>query len=77
MYNKKPDKQRMKEQALKPVRIQPDRRWFGNTRVIAQEKMQHFRALWPKGYRRMDFLQIISQCLNMFLMGKTGNTSFF
>lgn len=44
MYNKKPDRKRMKEQALKPVRIQPDRRWFGNTRVIAQEKMQQFRA---------------------------------
>eukprot|EP00438_Fugacium_kawagutii_P002277 Skav227370 [mRNA] locus=scaffold2373:120941:128041:+ [translate_table: standard] len=49
MYNKKPDRKRMKEQSLKPVRIQPDRRWFGNTRVIAQEKMQQFRDAWLHG----------------------------
>lgn len=33
----------MHEHPLAPVRIQPDRRWFGNTRVITQTKLQQFR----------------------------------
>jgi len=50
MYNKKlPNKHKMREQALGPARIQPDRRWFGNTRVIAQDKMQAFRETIAKG----------------------------
>ncbi|WFD27127.1 GTPase required for pre-60S ribosomal subunit nuclear export and maturation [Malassezia nana] len=28
----------------KPGRVQPDRRWFGNTRVIAQDALDHFRT---------------------------------
>ncbi|KDN37249.1 NGP1NT-domain-containing protein [Tilletiaria anomala UBC 951] len=27
----------------KPGRVQPDRRWFGNTRVISQDALAHFR----------------------------------
>ena len=27
----------------KPGRVQPDRRWFGNTRVIGQDALEHFR----------------------------------
>jgi len=48
MYKSKPNIHKMKEQSTKPVRIQPDRRWFGNTRVIAQSKMQAFRATLAK-----------------------------
>lgn len=28
----------------KPGRVQPDRRWFGNTRVIGQDALEHFRS---------------------------------
>ncbi|KAG8883227.1 GTPase required for pre-60S ribosomal subunit nuclear export and maturation [Tulasnella sp. 332] len=27
-----------------PGRVQPDRRWFGNTRVISQDALEHFRT---------------------------------
>lgn len=28
----------------KPGRVQPDKRWFGNTRVISQDALDHFRT---------------------------------
>ncbi|CAE6471337.1 unnamed protein product [Rhizoctonia solani] len=31
------------EDETKPGRVQPDRRWFGNTRVISQTALDHFR----------------------------------
>lgn len=27
-----------------PGRVQPDRRWFGNTRTISQNALEHFRT---------------------------------
>lgn len=32
------------EKEAQPGRIQPDRRWFGNTRVISQTALDHFRT---------------------------------
>ncbi|KIJ66493.1 hypothetical protein HYDPIDRAFT_86755 [Hydnomerulius pinastri MD-312] len=32
------------ESETKPGRVQPDRRWFGNTRVISQSALDHFRT---------------------------------
>ncbi|KAG6827409.1 GTPase required for pre-60S ribosomal subunit nuclear export and maturation [Tricholoma furcatifolium] len=32
------------EAETKPGRVQPDRRWFGNTRVISQTALDHFRT---------------------------------
>ncbi|CCO28708.1 guanine nucleotide binding protein-like 2 (nucleolar) [Rhizoctonia solani AG-1 IB] len=32
------------EDEVKPGRVQPDRRWFGNTRVISQTALDHFRT---------------------------------
>ncbi|KAF8752872.1 Nuclear/nucleolar GTPase 2 [Rhizoctonia solani] len=32
------------EDETKPGRVQPDRRWFGNTRVISQNALDHFRT---------------------------------
>lgn len=29
---------------LPSTRIQPDRRWFGNTRVIGQKQLEQFRT---------------------------------
>ncbi len=43
MYTNKPDQEKMREHTTGPVRIQPDRRWFGNTRVITQSRLQEFR----------------------------------
>ncbi|KAK2197877.1 bifunctional Nucleolar GTP-binding protein 2/Circularly permuted (CP)-type guanine nucleotide-binding (G) domain/Nucleolar GTP-binding protein 2 [Babesia duncani] len=43
MYREKPNLDKMRAKATEPVRIQPDRRWFGNTRVITQEQMSNFR----------------------------------
>lgn len=32
------------EDETRPGRVQPDRRWFGNTRVISQNALDHFRT---------------------------------
>lgn len=40
---KAPNKRDLHKQEAKPQRIEPDRRWFGNTRVIKQDKMAKFR----------------------------------
>ncbi|KAG9106646.1 GTPase required for pre-60S ribosomal subunit nuclear export and maturation, partial [Ceratobasidium sp. 392] len=32
------------EDETKPGRVQPDKRWFGNTRVISQTALDHFRT---------------------------------
>ncbi|THH01231.1 hypothetical protein EW026_g1460 [Hermanssonia centrifuga] len=32
------------EDETEPGRVQPDRRWFGNTRVISQKALDHFRT---------------------------------
>nr|CAI6751892.1 CMF_HP1_G0046210.mRNA.1.CDS.1 [Saccharomyces cerevisiae] len=32
------------DSTIPDARVQPDRRWFGNTRVISQDALQHFRS---------------------------------
>ena len=44
MYNDKPNYAEMYKQKLKPVRIEPDRKWFGNIRTIDQKTMEEFNA---------------------------------
>lgn len=66
---KTPDKRR--EQSLKPMRIQPDRRWFGNTRVIAQDKMQAFRETIAKGVDDPFSVVLKSSKLPMSLLRET------
>jgi len=73
MYNGKPNMQRRKEQSLKPCRIQPDRRWFGNTRVIAQDKMQAFRETLSKGVEDPFSVVLRSSKLPMSLLQDTEN----
>ena len=36
-------KQDLQSKALPSTRIVPDRRWFGNTRVIGQKQLEEFR----------------------------------
>lgn len=33
----------LQDATIPTARVQPDRRWFGNTRVISQDALQHFR----------------------------------
>lgn len=35
--------QELQSKELPTTRIQPDRRWFGNTRVIGQKQLEQFR----------------------------------
>ncbi|GBE62236.1 nucleolar GTP-binding protein [Babesia ovata] len=44
MYRDKPNLEKMRVQATEPARICPDRRWFGNTRVLTQEQMTNLRS---------------------------------
>lgn len=75
MYNSKPDRKRMKEEKLKPMRIQPDRRWFGNTRTIAQDKMQAFRETLTKGVEDPFSVVLKSSKLPMSLLKETEEKS--
>eukprot|EP00400_MALV-I_sp_L67-5_P001069 gene1070-1199_t len=46
MYRKKLTQRELenrKKTQTEPCRIEPDRRWFGNTRVVTQKKMETFR----------------------------------
>lgn len=43
MYREKPDYEAMKVRPDKPARIEPDRRWFGNTRTIDQKNLESLR----------------------------------
>ncbi|KAN0061605.1 GTPase required for pre-60S ribosomal subunit nuclear export and maturation [Thecaphora frezii] len=36
--------QEFQSSEAKPGRVQPDKRWFGNTRVISQDALDHFRT---------------------------------
>ncbi len=33
----------MNKQALKPARVEPERKWFGNVRTIDQKSLEKFR----------------------------------
>ena len=44
MYNEKPNFKEMYKQKTKPMRIEPDRKWFGNVRTIDQKAMEEFNA---------------------------------
>lgn len=45
MYRAKPDMVKMKKLPTDPNagKIQPDRRWFGNVRVVDQKELEHYR----------------------------------
>lgn len=44
LYNDKPNLEKMWEQKLKPVRIEPDRKWFGNVRTVDPKALDKYRA---------------------------------
>mmetsp|Transcript_18666 Transcript_18666/g.33751 ORF Transcript_18666/g.33751 Transcript_18666/m.33751 type:complete len:481 (+) Transcript_18666:2243-3685(+) len=43
MYNEKPDPIQRAKRPDKPAVIEPDRRWFGNTRTVTQKELETFR----------------------------------
>ncbi len=45
---KAPNSRQLHSREKKPMRVEPDRRWFGNTRVITQGKMADFRDALSK-----------------------------
>lgn len=72
MYKAAPNRpEKRQEQSLKPMRIQPDRRWFGNTRVIAQDKMQAFRETLAKKVEDPFSVVLRSSKLPMSLLTET------
>jgi nuclear GTP-binding protein len=44
MYTEKPDLEARKIRPDKPARIEPDRKWFGNTRTINQKALEGLRS---------------------------------
>ena len=51
--------QEYQSKELPNSRIQPDRRWFGNTRVIAQKQLEQFREEMTAKVRSL----LLSSCL--------------
>lgn len=48
LYREKPDFEKMKEKPSEAVKIQPDRKWFGNIRTIGQKSLEEFRVEMEK-----------------------------
>jgi nuclear GTP-binding protein len=44
MYTEKPNMEKFRAEPDKPVRIEPNRKWFGNVRTIDQKKLEKFRV---------------------------------
>ena len=44
MYNEKPDLEKRRIRPDKPARIEPNRKWFGNTRTINQKTLEGLRT---------------------------------
>ena len=44
MYNKKPDLEKMNEIRAEPVRVEPDRKWFGNVRTIDPKTLDKYKT---------------------------------
>jgi nuclear GTP-binding protein len=59
IYTKKADKRKMKEVKKEPARIEPDRKWFGNTRVLAQKEMQSLRSELEEQQKKKDPYTIV------------------
>lgn len=69
------EKESRKKQSLGPVRIAPDRKWFGNTRVITQDKMQTFREKLSKSVDDPFSVVLKTSKLPMSLLKDTEKAS--
>ena len=59
LYNDKPDLEKMRIIPQKPVRIEPDRRWFGNTRVLGQKDLEKLRTELEEQQAKKDPYTIV------------------
>jgi len=59
LYKEKPDMEKMKERPKEPARIEPDRRWFGNTRVLAQKDLEKLRTELEEQQAKKDPYTIV------------------
>ena len=59
MYNQKADADKMKIVPKEPARIEPDRRWFGNTRVIGQKELEKLRTDFDEQQTKKDPYTIV------------------
>jgi len=62
LYNDKPDMEKMNIRPVEPARIEPDRKWFGNTRVIGQKELDKLRTEYDEQQAKKDpFTILINQ----------------
>jgi len=59
LYDQKADKEKMKERPKELARIEPDRKWFGNTRVIGQKELEKLRNEYEEQQAKKDPYTII------------------
>lgn len=65
----------MRIEPTKPVRIQPDRRWFGNTRVITQTRLEQFRESMEKARKDPYSVVLKRSKLPVSLFSPDGSNS--
>ena len=63
-----PRAQEFQSKELPNTRIQPDRRWFGNTRVIGQKQLEQFRDEMSAKVRCMVGMLVAGQLLGASAM---------
>jgi nuclear GTP-binding protein len=59
LYRAKPDKVKMYAEPKLPARIEPDRKWFGNTRVLAQKELETLRTELEEQQKNKDPYTIV------------------
>jgi nuclear GTP-binding protein len=59
LYDQKADKEKMRERPKEPACIEPDRKWFGNTRVIGQKELEKLRNEYEEQQTKKDPYTIV------------------
>ncbi len=59
LYNQKSDLEKMRERPKEPARIEPDRKWFGNTRVVGQKELDKLRTEFEEQQAKKDPYTIV------------------
>jgi nuclear GTP-binding protein len=73
MYKDEPDMEKMRKVPDKPARIEPDRKWFGNTRVIDQKQLDQYRQELVEAKKDPYTLLIRGRKLPMTLLMEESN----
>ena len=75
LYTEKVNVRKMRIEPSKPNRIEPDRRWFGNTRVIDQRKLEKLREEVEEEKSNTYTITINSKKLPMSLLSNPGGNA--